>query len=169
MVPPVDEVAAGDVAPAEARAVAVVEIHEVVAAVGVERAVGIAGHAHVLRHAEMVSRAIRIGEETLAQQPRGAHRPHRGPTPVNDQVFGMEICFPSSPPEQVVMTVAPLPPRTRQPSSMRTSPISLISVKRPVFSRSPSSANDHQAQGLGAPAIFPGCKAAMVSRLSAWS
>ena len=38
-------------------------------------AVGIPGHAHVFRHAEMVSRTIRVREETLPQQPR---RPYRG-------------------------------------------------------------------------------------------
>ena len=158
MVPPVDQVAAGDVAPAEARAVAVVEIHQVVAAVvrrtrrwdrracpcPPARRNGSAGDTGSARNRSRSSRA----ERTTSS----------GTGPVNDQVLGTEICFPSSPPEQVVMTVAPLPPRTRQPSSMRTSPISLISVKRPVFSRSPSSANDHQAQGFGSPAIFPGCK-----------
>ncbi len=74
MMPPVNQVAAGDVAPAETRSVAVVEIHQVIASVVVERAVRVAGHAHVLRHAEMVSRTIGIGEEPLAQQPRRANR-----------------------------------------------------------------------------------------------
>ena len=72
--PPVNQVAAGDVAPAETGSVAVVEVHQVISSVVVERAVRIAGHAHVLRHTEMVCRTIGIGEKALAQQSRRANR-----------------------------------------------------------------------------------------------
>ena len=56
----------------------------------------------------------------------------------------------------VATSVAPLPRKTRQPFSTRTSPSSFISLNLPVFSRKPSSANDHQAHGFRFGEMRPG-------------
>lgn len=60
MPPPMDEISAGHMAPAKAVGPASVKVHQMVPAVGVKRAVGIAGDADILGYDEMITGAIGI-------------------------------------------------------------------------------------------------------------
>ena len=136
MVPPVEQVRAGDVPPV-VPALVLEDVEQVVAALPVDGPVGIEGHAASFRGDEVVARPVRVAEQLLAERAGGAVGVARS----RRDACGRRVLD--------AIRYAPLVSRWSRPSAIRASPKSVLVGNSFIRSAARPSSKSHQASGLG--------------------